>query len=106
MAIAARPSLSPRRRDEDEDEDFYPSSDGKPMAETDQHAELMIYFKEALRHHYADRPEVYISGNNFIYYEEGNPKAHISPDCYVVFGAGMRLRNSFMTWREGGLLPS
>lgn len=106
MAIAARPSPSPRRRDEDENEKLYPSSDGKPMAETDQHAELMIYFKEALRHHYADRPDVYVSGNNFIYYEEGNPKARISPDCYVVFGAGMRLRNSFMTWREGNLLPA
>ncbi len=42
MAIAT-PS---RRKRGPEDEDFYPSSDGKPMAETDMHRQLMIYFKE------------------------------------------------------------
>ena len=106
MAIAARPSPSPRRRDEDENEKLYPSSDGKPMAETDLHRSEMAQAIEALTLYYAHRPDVYVSGNNFIYYEEGNPKARISPDCYVVFGVEMRPRNSFMTWREGDRLPA
>jgi Uma2 family endonuclease len=51
------------------------------------------------------RPDVYVSGNNFIYYEEGNPRARVSPDAYVVFGAPMRARDSYFAWQEGGLLP-
>jgi Uma2 family endonuclease len=100
MAIARQPGG--RFRDE---EDIYPSSDGKPMGETDKHIEQMFYLIQALKLYFAARPEVYVAGNNFIYFEEGNPKARISPDCYVVFGAGMRLRNSYMTWKEGHRLP-
>ena len=49
---------------------------------------------------------MYVSGNNFIYYEEGAPKKCVSPDCYVVFGVPNHRRDSFMSWREGGKLPS
>jgi Uma2 family endonuclease len=76
------------------------------MAETDKHADVMVYLKEALRAHYAERPDVYISGNNFVFFEEGNPKARVSPDCYVVFGVPMRQRDSYMTWKEGNHRPS
>src|SRR5690242_8713151 len=85
---------------------YYPTSDGKPMAETRLHQDLIIYCLEALRYRYKDRPDVEIAGNNFIYFEQGNPKARVSPDCYVVFGVEKRLRDSYMVWREGGKLPS
>jgi len=75
------------------------------MGETDKHRELMAYLIAALKAHYARQPEVYVSGNNFVFWQEGNPGARISPDAYVVFGAGMRLRDSYMAWKEGGLLP-
>jgi Putative restriction endonuclease len=42
----------------------------------------------------------------FIYYEEGNPQAVISPDVFVVFGVNHRPRRSYKTWQEGGKLPS
>lgn len=83
----------------------YPTRDGRPMGETDKHRELMAYLIAALKTYFADQPNVYVSGNNFVFWEEGNPKARISPDTYVVFGAEMRLRDSYMAWREGGLLP-
>ncbi|HZO87840.1 MAG TPA: Uma2 family endonuclease [Chthonomonadaceae bacterium] len=102
MAVA-KPTGMKRFRDE---EDFYPSSDGKPMAETDTHRQLMMYCIDALTIYFADRPDVYVSGNNFIYFEEGNPKARVSPDCYVVFGVPKRQRNSYMVWKEGGKLPA
>jgi len=83
----------------------YPTSDGKPMAESDLHRDLGIYVIEALKAHFASRPEVYVSGNNFVYWEEGNNRAVISPDAYVVRGVGMRPRDCYMAWKEGGQLP-
>src|SRR5262249_42551464 len=79
--------------------------DGKPMAESDLHADVMVYCKTALRLHFADQPDVYVSGNNFVYFEQGNPQAVVSPDCYVVFGVGMRFRDTYQVWKEGGKLP-
>ena len=84
----------------------YPVRDNNPMAETDKHADLMVYTKSALRVRYADQPDVYVSGNNFLYYQEGAPKKCVSPDCYVVFGVPNHLRDSYMSWREGEKLPS
>jgi Uma2 family endonuclease len=85
---------------------IYPVRDGKPMGETDAHVDLTIKGKEVLCNFFADRPDVYVSGNNFIYYEEGNPKARVSPDGYIVFGAGMKQRDSYKVWEEGGRLPA
>src|SRR5207248_958988 len=76
-----------------------------PMAGTDKHCDTMIYTREALKVYFADRPEVYISGNNFLYWQEGNPRKCVSPDCYVVFGVGMRQRDCYKAWEEGGKLP-
>lgn len=102
MAIATQPG---KRRDVDDD-DLYPSSDGKPMAETDEHYEQMVYLIEALKLYYSDRPDVYVAGNNFLYWEQGNPSAVLSPDCYVVFGVEKRLRKTYLAWQEGGILPT
>lgn len=93
-------AVKPRLREID-----YPSSDGKPMAETDLHRDIAVYVIEALKTHFSGRPDVYVSGNNFIYYEEGNPKARVSPDAYVVFDVGMHPRDSYFVWREGGRVP-
>ncbi len=84
----------------------YPTRDGRLMGETDKHRELMAYLIAALKTYFADKPNVYVSGNNFVYWEEGNPKARISPDGYVVFGAEMRLRDFYKSWEEGGRLPN
>jgi Uma2 family endonuclease len=97
---ALTPTAAPARRV------VYPTRDGKPMAETDKHREIAYYIISALKTYYADRSDVYVSGNNFVFWEEGNPKARISPDAYVVFGVSPDLRDSFMAWRNGGWLPS
>lgn len=83
----------------------YPTSDGKPMAETDKHRDLGIYAIEALKAFFARDPDVYVSGNNYVFYEEGDPHARVSPDAYVVFGVPMRQRDSYKAWEEGGRLP-
>ena len=65
----------------------YPDSDGKPLAETDVHRELMLHLIDALRRHFLGNPTVYVSGNLFVYYEEGNPGANVAPDVFVVRGS-------------------
>lgn len=84
----------------------YPSRDGKPMAETDKHREIAYYIIQALKTYFADRDDVYVSGNNFVFWQEGDPKKRVAPDAYVVFGPDPHLRDSFMSWKEGGRLPS
>ncbi len=79
----------------------YPTTDGKPMGETDEHINLLAYCREALRVFYADRPDVYVSGNNLLFYVEGDPKKFVSPDTYVVFGVPNHARDSYFTWVEG-----
>jgi Uma2 family endonuclease len=108
MTIAPQTRLAskPKRSIDSDDDDFYPTSDGKPMAETDLHRDLMAYFIEALKFYFADRPDVYVSGNNFVFYFEGDRNARVSPDCYVVFGVPMHPRNSYKVWEEGGRLPA
>lgn len=79
----------------------YPTSDGKPMAESDWHYRLLVDVRERLAARYADRPDVYVSGNLMVYYEEGKPQVFLAPDGLVVFGVPNRLRPWYKTWEEG-----
>ena len=78
----------------------YPSSDGLPMAESDFQRKPLTYAVEALDIYFQHRADVYVSGNMFIYYEEGNPEAVIAPDVFVVFGTAKRERSSYFLWQE------
>ena len=64
----------------------YPSSDGKPLAENDLQLHAIFYAFGALRLHYAERADVYVSSDLLIYYEEGNPRVSVAPDTFVVLG--------------------
>ena len=70
----------------------YPTSDGKPMAETDWHRDLMMALIQTLGTYYADDPMVYVSGNLLVFYEPGNRRRHVSPDVFVVNGVEKRQR--------------
>ena len=85
---------------------IYPESDGQPMTESDATRDYLFYSVETLRLYFKSRGSVYVSGNLFIYYEEGNPKAVISPDVFVVFGVSHRKRRSYKVWQEDNKLPS
>lgn len=78
----------------------YPDSDGQPMAESDFQRESLIYAVESLRIYFRDRDDIYVSGNMFVYYEEGNPKAVVAPDVFVVIGTPSRDRSSYKLWQE------
>jgi Uma2 family endonuclease len=79
----------------------YPTSDGRPMAETDLHRDLMMALIQILEHHCADKPMVYVSGNLLIYYVPGNKRKHVAPDVFVVIGVAKKKREYYLTWEEG-----
>ncbi|WP_089940389.1 Uma2 family endonuclease [Candidatus Entotheonella palauensis] len=70
------------------------------MAESDFQRGPLMYAVEALRIHFQDRSDVYVSGNLFIYYEQGNPQAVVAPDVFAVFGASKQDRMTYRLWEE------
>ena len=79
----------------------YPSGDGKPLAENDWQLRAIFDSFAALDHHFRDRPDVYVSSDLLIYYEEGNPRARAAPDVFVVFGVPKHKRPVYKLWEEG-----
>ena len=86
---------------------FYPESDGKPMAETTFHRDVMIELIVGLQDWFADDPLAYVSGNEFLYCVEGQPRSGSSrPTSGVVRGIDKTtLRPIYKTWQEGGKGP-
>ncbi len=79
---------------------IYPESDGKPMAETGIHVQVMIDTLTTLQDFTRDQPDVYAAANMFMYYEEGNPKACVAPDVFVVLDVPKHLRRTYKLWEE------
>ena len=77
----------------------YPSSDGKPIAESDTQRRPLTYAIDCLGHYFRNRPDVYVSGNLLIYYEEGT-LARVAPDVFVVFGVRNEERSTYLLWEE------
>jgi Uma2 family endonuclease len=78
----------------------YPTSDGRPMAETDWHRDLMTALIAMLKMWYARARRVYVSGNLLLYYVPGNKRKHVSPDVFVVRGVSKRKRLYYLLWEE------
>jgi Uma2 family endonuclease len=77
----------------------YPSSDGKPMAETDLHWDWMVTNTQRLKRFYVGQ-RVYVAGNLLIYFEKGNPRKSVAPDTFVVKNCKPGRREIFQTWKE------
>src|SRR6185437_5718709 len=80
----------------------YPTSDGKPMAETEVHRVQMQDSIFSLGILLAAEPEVYVGGNMLMYYHEGYGRDHVSADVFVTFGVERGVRECWLTWEEGG----
>ncbi len=86
---------------------YYPSEDGKSKASTIVHVVEALELFSLLRNYYIIRPDVLVSCDSFWYWEEGNPKARISPDIMVCLGVdGEVLRRSYLAWCENNVVPS
>lgn len=84
----------------------YPCSDGEPVAETDWHMTAMSDTRSVLQLLYKDQSNVYIGANNFLYWDEDNMRACVSPDLYVVRGVDKRPKRVYKVWEEGGKTPN
>ncbi|HEX5271867.1 MAG TPA: Uma2 family endonuclease, partial [Gemmataceae bacterium] len=78
----------------------YPERDGEPMAETGSHVMAMVLLIATLRAWFRHKRDVYVIGNIFLYYSEGDATARKSPDLMVIRGVEPGERRSFKTWEE------
>ena len=95
----SRPDVSTQ-----DDDVFYPESDGEPMGETGIHVLSILELMAAIQmvRIFMKRKDIHVAGDMFLYYEKGNPKANKSPDVMVTFGIdGTDPRRTFKTWVEG-----
>jgi len=79
----------------------YPSSDGKPMAETDRHIQLMGELRFTLQDFFRADDAVCVATDLLLYYIEGDPRRRIAPDVFVVRGVVRRSRRIYKLWEEG-----
>lgn len=79
----------------------YPTTDHRPMAETDWHRDLMLTLIETLKWQFAGFSRIYVSGNLLVFYEPGNRRRHVSPDVFVVRGVANVQRPNYLIWEEG-----
>src|SRR5262249_30205404 len=81
----------------------YPDSDGRPMAETPRHRQIMTDTITTLQVWFADDSQGYVSGNMFIYYIPGDRLRHVSPDVFVAKRVAKNPtpeRRRYLVWEE------
>lgn len=81
--------------------EYYPDSDGEPMAENDPQYYCITDTRFALQQYFRDNSQVYVGADLLVYYEEGDPTKSVAPDVLVVFGVPNHLRRKFLIWEEG-----
>jgi Uma2 family endonuclease len=78
----------------------YPSSDGKPVAETYLHLNAIIAILKALELHLKGQ-QATVLANQFLYYSEGFPRLRVAPDAMVILNVAPGGRDSYKAWEEG-----
>ena len=93
-AAAAASNVHPTRADDV----FYPSSDGRPMADDMWQGEAIMNAAGDLE---SVRPTALVALAILVYPEEGNNKNRIASDVLVGLGLGTHNRSSYFVWKEG-----
>jgi Uma2 family endonuclease len=83
-------------------QDELPYDDGMPM-ETQRHVMQLQLLMDPLRLFWADRQDVYVSGNMFVYFslEQVRNQDFRGPDFFAVLDVPKRERKSWVVWEEG-----
>ena len=84
---------------------IYPETDGEPMAQNTQQAEVMMTLKENLDAIFADRDDVFVAIDHFWYPVKGHPNIRQAPDVMVVLGRPKGHRGSYKQWEEDNIPP-
>jgi Uma2 family endonuclease len=82
-----------------------PLEDFEPMPEGDKRRRNLSYATEALKLWFEEIPDVYVSGNLFIRYEEDGAEKRVAPDIFVIFGTSKEDRVSYTVWEEEDKVP-
>ncbi|WP_337173103.1 Uma2 family endonuclease [Paludisphaera sp.] len=83
----------------------YPSSDGRPMAESTTQFRWIVTIKEGLDALFAAYPNVFVAGDLLWYATKGDKTDVMAPDAMVVFGRPKGDRRSYREWVEDGVVP-
>jgi Uma2 family endonuclease len=80
---------------------LYPESDGQPMGESDLHRDEILDLIAALKERFRQQADVYVAGNLFLYHVQGDPRAVVAPDVFLVRGVAKEPRRVYKLWEEG-----
>ena len=80
---------------------YYPSSDGKPMADNSWQSHTMLTQYGMLYTRYVDDPNTFVAMALLLYYTEGEPADVAAPDLFVSCGVPKRHRDWYKVWEEG-----
>ena len=64
----------------------YPTTDFKPVGETELHVGIIFDARELVSFWYEDDPNVYVGCNLLVCYQEGDPRKFLCPDVFVARG--------------------
>jgi Uma2 family endonuclease len=81
----------------------YPDSDGKPFGETPRHVKVTYDTYATLAEYFTADPKVFVAPDMFVYYVEGNPRKHVSPNVFLVRGVPSQWnpeRRIYLVWAE------
>ncbi|MBD3563491.1 Uma2 family endonuclease, partial [Planktothrix sp. FACHB-1355] len=84
---------------------IYPSSDGKPMADSTIQYDWITKIKANLDGIFKDDPNVFITGDLIWYPVEERKDICQAPDVMVVFGREKKERKSYLPWNEDNIAP-
>ncbi len=65
---------------------YYPAEEERKVPISKRALRLIGYLVEALEHVFRAEPDVFVGGDQFIYWERGNIRKRVAPDLYVIRG--------------------
>ena len=80
---------------------YYPSTDGKPMADNSWQARTMTGKYDMLSARYEPDPNTFVGIDMLLYYTKDKAEDVVAPDVFVVFGVPDKDRHSYKVWEEG-----
>ena len=100
-----RPVVPPPYREPESapTEIYYPSTDGKPLADDTWQANTMISKYNMLTVRYRGDPNTFVGMDLLLYYTKDKPEDVVAPDVFVVFGVPDKDRHNYKVWEEGNV---
>ncbi|MFN4980775.1 MAG: Uma2 family endonuclease [Pseudanabaena sp.] len=82
-----------------EPEIIYPTSDGEPLAETQEHSWAILMTLNLLSQYLTGKQAV-VFANQFFYYIEKKPTARVAPDVMVIFDIPVKMYGNYKLWED------